>query len=190
MKLPPIAEKFVTHFGEMGGRWGINRTSSRVFALLYISDRPLHAGEIVDALGFSRSHLSTAIKELVGWRLVQLRHVPGDRRDHFAASDNVWEIARVLVEERKRREFEPTLGLLEDIRTMKPASSEEGRMQERIDRMRDLMELFDDWYSDVQRLETEKLVRLLKVGSKVYSMYAKVGGRAPAPAPAKKRASG
>ena len=179
MALTPIGQKFVMHFGEMGGRWGINRTASRVFALLYLMGRPMHATEIVDDLGISRSNVSAALKDLGGWRLVTLCHIQGDRREHFTASGNVWEIARTLLEERRRREFEPTLMTLGEILEIKPASAEEREMHERIRDMHGLMQTLDKWYEDVQRLEIKKLVRLLKVGSSIYSMYAKASRRQP-----------
>ena len=96
MNLPPLTEKFVLHFGEMGGRWGINRTVGQIYALIFLSDRPLHADEITKALDVSRSNVSMGLKELDGWRLVRKRHLPGDRRDHFEAPDDLWQIVRTL----------------------------------------------------------------------------------------------
>ncbi len=115
MRLPPLIERFVLHFGEMGGRWGINRTVGQIYALLFLSDRPLNAEEITDALGVSRSNVSMGMKELEAWRLVRKRHLAGDRRDHFEAPDDIWQIVRTLAEERRKREVDPTLSLLRDI---------------------------------------------------------------------------
>src|SRR5438067_4000412 len=112
--LSPVQQKFVLHWGEMGARWGINRTVAQVHALLFISDGPLNADEIVEALGVARSNVSTSLRELQGWRIVKVVHVIGDRRDHFESMKDVWEMFRVIVEERKRREIDPTLAILRE----------------------------------------------------------------------------
>ena len=107
MNLPPLIQSFVLHFGEMGSRWGINRTVGQIYALLYVSAEPLCADQIVDALGVSRSNVSMGLRELQTWNLVVLRHIPGDRRDFFTAPDDIWQILRTLAEERKKREVDP-----------------------------------------------------------------------------------
>jgi DNA-binding transcriptional regulator GbsR (MarR family) len=165
--LPAIAQDFVLHFGEMGSRWGISRTVGQIYALLFISDAPLNAEDICDRLGFSRSNVSMGLKELQAWNLVRLKHLPGDRRDHFTTPDDVWEIIRTLTEERKKREIDPTLTVLRRL-AMEPASSPEevfaqGRMRE----MTEAIELVTTWYDDVKRLETERLAQLLGLGAKV-----------------------
>ena len=114
MNLSPVAEKFVLHWGEMGTRWGISRTVAQIHALLYLSDRALNAEEIVDTLSVARSNVSTGLKELQGWGLVKVMHVMGDRRDHFVALQDITDLFRVIVEERKRREIDPTLALLRE----------------------------------------------------------------------------
>ncbi len=111
-KLPSTASKFVGHWGEMGSRWGINRSVAQVQALLYVSSRPLHADEIVTTLGLARSNVSTAVRELQSWGLVRVVHLPGDRRDHFATVGDVWEMFHAILAERKRREFDPAVMLL------------------------------------------------------------------------------
>src|ERR1041384_5234383 len=107
--MSPLVRQFVAHFGEMGSRWGINRTVGQIYALIFIAQRALNADEIADALEFSRSNVSMGLKELQSWRLVRLKHLPGDRREYFEAPQDVWEIFRVLAEERRRRQGEPTL---------------------------------------------------------------------------------
>jgi DNA-binding transcriptional regulator GbsR (MarR family) len=101
VNLPLLIRTFVLHFGEMCSRWGINRTVGQNYALLYLSQKPLHAEEIADALGFSRSNVSMGLKELDAWRLIRLRHLPGDRRDHFTTPEDIWEIVRTLEEEER-----------------------------------------------------------------------------------------
>lgn len=171
MKLPPIIQTFVLHFGEMGSRWGINRTVGQIYALLYISEKPLNAEEISDALGFSRSNVSMGLKELESWRLMRNQHLPGDRRDYYTTPDDIWEIVRTLVEERKKREIDPTLSMLRDVMMKNPSGVEEKYAQGKISEMHDLIEMLTGWYDDMQKMETERLVQLLKLGSKIYKLY-------------------
>jgi DNA-binding transcriptional regulator GbsR (MarR family) len=151
----------------MGSRWGINRTVGQIYALLFLSSEPLNAEDIVERLGVSRSNVSMGLKELQSWNLVRLQHKPGDRRDYFSTPDDIWQIVRTLVEERKKREIDPTLTLLREVLMQEPASVEERHAQARMREMHDLFELLTDWYADMQRLETERLVQLLKLGTKV-----------------------
>src|SRR3569832_1447796 len=130
--LPPLSAQFVAHFGEMGSRWGINRTVGQIYALVFVSSRPLNADEIADALEFSRSNVSMGLKELQSWRLVRLRLFPGDRREYFEAPQDVWEIFRVLAEERRRREIEPTLSMLRMALLEEPRNEADRHAQERM----------------------------------------------------------
>ncbi len=167
MSLPPLAEAFVLHFGEMGSRWGISRTVGQIYALLFISDHPLNADEIVERLGISRSNVSMSLKELQGWNLVRLRHVAGDRRDYFETPQDVWAILRVLAEERKKREIDPTMTVLRELMMRTPSDDAERHAQSRMREMHEMIELLTGWYDDVQRLETERLIQLLRLGAKV-----------------------
>jgi len=114
MALTPIEQRFILHWGEMGTRWGINRTVAQVHALLFVSPKPLNAEEIANTLVVARSNVSTSLRELQGWRIVRVMHVLGDRRDHFESVKDVWEIFRIVAEERKRREIDPTLRVLQE----------------------------------------------------------------------------
>lgn len=167
MNLPPLTQSFVLHFGEMGSRWGINRTIGQIYALLYVSPEPLCADAIVDALGISRSNVSMSLRELQAWNLVVLKHLPGDRRDFFTAPADVWQILRTLAEERKKREVDPTLSVLREILMQPPGSDAERYAQQRMGEMHGLIEQLTNWYDDVKRLETERLVNLLSLGSKI-----------------------
>lgn len=167
MQLPPLIQSFVLHFGEMGGRWGINRTVGQVYALLFVSDRPLNAEEITEALGISRSNTSMALKELDGWRLVRKRHQPGDRREYYQAPDDIWQILRTLAEERRKREVDPTLTMLRDVLIAAPTCPQEEHAQDRMRQMHDLIELLVGWADDVQRLENGSLAQLLRLGAGV-----------------------
>ncbi len=167
MHLPPLCEAFVLHFGEMGSRWGINRTVGQIYAVLFISQKPLCADEIVERLGISRSNVSMGLKELQSWNLLRQRPVPGDRREFFATPDDIYVIVRTLIEERKKREIDPTLSMLRELIMQSPDSDTERHAQARMREMHELIELMTSWYADVQRLETERLVQLLSLGSKV-----------------------
>ena len=117
MNLSPVQQKFVLHWGEMGTRWGINRTVAQIHALLYISPKPLNAEEIAETLNVARSNVSTSLKELQSWRIVKLVHVLGDKTDHFESMKDVWEMFRSVLDERKRREVDPTIALLQECMT-------------------------------------------------------------------------
>ena len=167
MDLPAITQAFVLHFGEMGSRWGISRTVGQIYALLFLSPEPLNADQIVEKLSFSRSNVSMGLKELQAWNLVRLRRVPGDRRDYFTTPEDLWAIVRTLADERKKREVDPTLSMLREILMQPPATPEERHAQARMQELHDLIELLSQWYADVQRLDTERLVQLLSLGAKV-----------------------
>src|SRR6185295_7711383 len=111
-KLSPVQQKFILHWGKMGTQWGINRTVAQIHALLFLSPEPLHAEQIADALGVARSNVSTSLWELQGWGIIKVVHVLGDRRDHFESVKDVWELFRAVLDERKKREIDPTLELL------------------------------------------------------------------------------
>lgn len=165
--LPPLSRQFVSHFGEMGSRWGINRTVGQIYALLFISQRPLNADEIAEALEFSRSNVSMGLKELQAWRLARLKHLPGDRREYFDAPQDVWEIFRVLAEERRRREVEPTLSMLRMALLEQPTSDAERHAQERMRQMHDLIDRLMTWFDDVQKLAPETAMQLMGMGTTV-----------------------
>jgi len=167
MNLPPLSQSFVLHFGEMGSRWGINRTVGQIYALLFVSDRALNADEIVDKLGVSRSNVSMGLKELQAWRLVKLAHLPGDRRDYYSAPEDVWSIFQTLAEERQRREIEPTLSLLRVASLETPDSAEERHAQARMREMYVLMETMTDWFAEVRKLSPSTLMGLMALGGKV-----------------------
>lgn len=167
MHLSPMVQAFVLHFGEMGSRWGISRTVGQMYAVLFASPDPMNADQIVEALGVSRSNVSMGLKELQAWNLVRLRHLPDDRRDYFTTPDDIWEIVRNLAEERKKREVDPTLSLLRDVMMQNPDSEADKYAQGRMSEMHDLIEQLTGWYDDVQKLETDRLIALLTLGSKV-----------------------
>ena len=167
MKLSPLHQEFILHFGEMGSRWGINRTVGQIYALIYVSQQPLNADDIAEALEFSRSNVSMGLKELQAWRLVQLRHFPGDRREYFQAPTDAWEVFQTLAEERRRREIEPTLSMLRNALLEQPTTEADRVAQERMRGMHEVIELTTRWFDDVQRLDRKTLEQLLGMGAKV-----------------------
>lgn len=167
MQLSPLVQRFVLHFGEMGSRWGINRTVGQIYALLFTAARPLNADEIAESLGFSRSNVSIGLKELESWNLVRLSHQPGDRREYFSAPDDVWTIFRTLAEERRRREIDPTLSMLREVQLETPSDPDDKHAQRRMQEMYGLILLVTGWFSDMQKLDVATLEKLMRLGSRV-----------------------
>ena len=165
--LPELNRQFISHFGEMGSRWGINRTVGQIYALLFLSPVALNADQIAEALAFSRSNVSMGLKELQSWRLVHLRHHPGDRREYFDAPQDVWEIFRLLAEERRRREIEPTQSMLRTAMLEEPTSEEERYAQERMREMYELIDRLMNWFDEIQRLAPETAMQLMGMGTAV-----------------------
>jgi DNA-binding transcriptional regulator GbsR (MarR family) len=170
MNLPPLTQRFVLHFGEMGSRWGINRTVGQIYALLYVSAKPLNADEVGEALSFSRSNVSMGLKELQSWNLVRLIHQPNDRREYFQAPEDVWAIFRTLAAERRKREIDPTLSMLRDALMEQPSVAEDIHAQARMKQMHAFIELMTDWLDDVQKMDSATLASLMKMGAKVQKL--------------------
>ena len=169
--LSALRSEFILHFGEMGSRWGINRTVGQIYALLFLSERPLCADEIVESLGFSRSNVSMGLKELQSWNLVRLNHQPGDRRDFFSTPEDLWQIVRTLVAERRKREIDPTLSKLRELSMTAPAA-EDRHAHARISELRDLVEDMTRFHDELDRMETDRLIGLLKAGKRLQSFVA------------------
>jgi len=168
MKLTPVMERYVLHWGEMGARWGVNRSVSQIHALLYLVGKPLTADEIAETLSIARSNVSTSLKELQNWNLIQVVTVLGDRRDHFEARSDNWEILMIITEQRKRREIDPTIEMLRQcVADAKGDASTPEDVKERISLLLGFMETLTNWYEDVRRLPRHILVKLLKLGAKV-----------------------
>ncbi len=167
-KLSPVQQKFILHWGEMGTRWGINRTVAQIHALLFISQKPLNAEDIVQALGVARSNVSNSLKELQGWGIVRRVHVMSDSRDHFESLKDVWEMFRVVMDERKKREFDPTERLLRECIAEAEKDKETDEYTEQ--KLRELADFFDtttNWYVQIRQLPTSALTKFLKAGDKL-----------------------
>ena len=167
MELKPLAEKFVLHWGEMGSRWGVNRTVAQIHALLYLAGRPVHAEEIADTLGVARSNVSNCIKELQSWRLVRVVHLMGDRRDHFETSTDVWELFKLIVEGRRQREIDPTITVLRECLANPAVDDEDPGTAQRIQETLEFIEILTAWADEMLRLKPETLMKTLGVGAKI-----------------------
>lgn len=171
--LSPARQKYILHWGEMGTKWGINRTVAQVHALLFISPRPLNAEQITNTLGVARSNVSNSLRELTGWGIVRRVHVLNDRRDHFESLKDVWEMFRVILSERKKREIDPTLAILREC--LEEAQKEKGAESlytaERLRDLRDFMSVTSNWYAQISTWPTPLLVRFLKAGDSVRRFF-------------------
>ena len=170
--LTPIQQKFILHWGEMGARWGINRTVAQIHALLFLSPRPLPAEEIAATLAVARSNVSTSLRELQGWGIVRVTHHLGDRRDHFESLKDVWEMFRIIVDERKKREADPVLGMLREttVEARKPGAAD-AYTRERLNDMLQFFELMAGWIEQTRKLPTPAVIRMVKAGDKIARMF-------------------
>ena len=166
----PDARAFILHWGEMGTQWGVNRSVAQIHALLYLSDEPINAEAISETLGHARSNVSTAMRELQGYGIVRRVHVEGDRRDHFVAEIDLWEMLMRIVAERKRREVDPTVAMLAELADrLSKDESAPFLLRERVARMHEFISTLGNWYEQVRGLPKSTLVTLMKLGSKVAS---------------------
>ncbi len=167
LPLTPVVQRFILHWGEMGTRWGVNRSVAQIHALLFASDRPLHAEEIADTLALARSNVSNSLKELLGLNLARVVHLLGDRRDHFDTPKDVWVLFRNVVQARKSREFDPTLGMLRELLADAEQGQESAQFKDRLAQTLELSSALSAWSEEMLRLEPKTLMKLLKLGSKV-----------------------
>jgi len=168
MKMTPAVEKYVLHWGEMGTRWGTNRTVAQIQALLYLSPKPLRADEIVDLLSVARSNVSTSIRELQSYGLVRMTHLLGDRRDYFESLHDVWELFRVIIEQRKQRELNPTLVMLKGCATeIESENDTDPVTKERIQKMLQFVESTSNWYEQISEIPTSTLTKLMALGTRI-----------------------
>jgi DNA-binding transcriptional regulator GbsR (MarR family) len=158
--------KYVLHWGEMGARWSVNRSVAQIHALLYLADAPLAADEIAETLAIARSNVSNSIKELQGWELIRLVHIAGDRRDHFEAKQDPWDMLMTIVEGRKRREIDPTLAILDDCVAEAKADGETSpEVLAKLVRMQSLTRQLSGWYEQMRHVPRPVLVKLLGLGA-------------------------
>ena len=172
MNLDPTSQKFILHWGEMGSRWGVNRTVSQIHGLLYLAERPMHAEEIAETLVVARSNVSTSLKELQSWGLVSITHLLGDRRDHYVALQDIYEIFRVIVEQRKRREVDPTVSVLRDCVLQADAATPPAVLK-KIEDVLGFTETLNEWYEEMKKLQAGSWLQLMKMGAKVHTLLKK-----------------
>jgi DNA-binding transcriptional regulator GbsR (MarR family) len=172
MILNPVAEKFILHWGEMGSKWGVNRTVAQIHALLYLFNKPMPADEITETLGVARSNVSNSLKELQNWNLIQVVHIMGDRRDHFITSSDVWVLFKTVVKERKEREFDPTIVVLRDCLESTDIDKEEAGAKQRIAEALGFMEDISSWGEQMLKLEPTTLMKMMRLGNKIKDLLA------------------
>ena len=166
--LGPAAQRFVVHWGEMGSRWGVNRTVAQIHALLYISPEPLTAEQIAQSLSVARSNVSTSLRELQRWGIVKVSHVLGDRRDYYESMQDTWDMTKVILAERKRREIDPTLPVLEAcLEECESADPPDPQVTERLHSMLELFRTMDVWHRDIMSLPSSQLKRVVGMRQKV-----------------------
>lgn len=165
--LSSLSRRFVMHWGEMGSRWGVNRTVAQIHALLFLEGRPLPADTIAEVLAVARSNVSTSLRELVNLNLIRTVHLLGDRRDHFETSKDVWELFRTVIRERKLREFDPTVGMLKDVVADPAFAAEPADTRARVRETLALMTALSAWGDEMLRLQPATLMKLMKLGGKV-----------------------
>ncbi|HEX6803821.1 MAG TPA: MarR family transcriptional regulator [Terriglobales bacterium] len=171
MPLTPVEQKFILHWGEMGTRWGINRTVAQVHALLFLSPKPLHAEEIATTLSVARSNVSNSLRELQGWGIARVAHVLGDRRDHFESVKDVWEIFRIVAEERKRREIDPTLRVLQEcVAEMKKAGAANAYTRERLEDMLAFLTATSGLFDELVHMPSSALKGIARLRGKLRSL--------------------
>lgn len=174
MRMTPAVEKYVLHWGEMGTRWGTNRTVAQIQALLYLSPNPLRADEIVDLLSVARSNVSTSIRELQSYGLVRMTHVLGDRRDYFESLHDVWDLFRAIIEQRKQRELSPTLTMLRGCADEVDGEKDTDPVtKERIHNMLNFVEATSNWYEEINDIPTSTLTKLMGLGRKITKLVRK-----------------
>src|SRR6266550_1001046 len=170
--LTPVGQKFILHWGEMGTRWGINRTVAQVHALLFLSPKPLPADEISTTLAVARSNVSTSLRELQGWGIVRVVHVLGDRRDHFESIKDVWEIFQIVAQERKRREIDPTLRVLHEcVSELKGSAAGDAYTRERLDEMLEFLTATSGLFEELVHLPPGTLKGMSRLRGKLKLLF-------------------
>ena len=172
--MSPAVQKYVLHWGEMGTRWGTNRTVAQIQGLLYLSPEPLRADEIVELLSVARSKFSTSIRELQSYGLVKMTHILGDRRDYFESLHDVWDLFRVIIEQRKQRELNPTLLMLKQCAKESEAEKNtDETTKERVRNMLQFVETTSEWYEKIREMPTPTLQKIMKLGAGIAKLIKK-----------------
>ncbi len=175
---PSSTSNFILYWGDMGNQWGVNRSVAQIHALLYLSVKPLNAEQISDSLGIARSNVSNSLKELVSWRLIRRVPIPGERREHFEAETDVWEMVIRIAQGRKEREIDPAaLALRACVDQAEGESGLNPVILERMRAMQDFLKTADTWYNDMLTVPRPALLRLMNMGSRVVSLLKFASGK-------------
>jgi DNA-binding transcriptional regulator GbsR (MarR family) len=176
--LAPAIERFILHWGDMGGQWGVNRSISQIHALLYVSERPLTADEIAETLGLARSNVSNSIKELSSWNLIRRVPVRGDRREHFEAESDVWEMFIRIAAGRKEREIDPAITALRLCLSEAEADAKIHPLaRQRLSDMLDFVGTMETWYAQMLTAPKSKLAALIRLGARIVNLLPGSGAR-------------
>jgi DNA-binding transcriptional regulator GbsR (MarR family) len=168
MHLTDTMHRYILHWGEMGSRWGMNRSVAQIHALLFLSDQPLNADEIGETLEIARSNISNGLKELLAWELVHVTHVLGDRRDFFSAQHDTWEVIRAIMEGRKKREIDPTLTALRECAAqLKNDKETPAAVRERIVTQLEFLETVTRWFDAMKRMPRKTLLKMMRMGERI-----------------------
>ena len=170
IQLSELGNQFILHWGEMGTRWGINRTVSQIHAFLYFIGKPANAEQIADTLQVARSNVSNSLKELQNWNLIRVTHMMGDRRDYFETSLDIWELFRTVITERKAREFDPTVKFLQQYLENNTFNQNELAAKKRVEEMLSLMQTLSIWGDEMIKLKPETLTKIMKYGAKIKTL--------------------
>jgi DNA-binding transcriptional regulator GbsR (MarR family) len=174
----PSLQQFVLHWGEMSSRWGINRSMAQIHGLLYLSEEPLSAEQICEELSLARSNVSNSLRELQAWGVVSVVHQLGDRHDYFQAVSDVWDMFLTILEQRKRREIDPTIETLHEcLAQERAARGRDAFAFRRMQSMLELLEMVTAWYEQMKSLSPASQRRVLKMGSKLTKIVGDVGSR-------------
>jgi DNA-binding transcriptional regulator GbsR (MarR family) len=170
IQLSEQGNQFILHWGEMGSRWGINRTVSQIHAFLYYTGKPANAEQIAETLQVARSNVSNSLKELQNWNLIHVTHMMGDRRDYFETSLDIWQLFRTVITERKVREFDPTVKFLQNFVEEDKFNNNEKEAQQRVKAMLELMQTLSAWGDEMINLKPETLTKIMKYGAKIQKL--------------------
>lgn len=176
-KLPEAVEAFVLRWGDLGGQWGVNRSVAQIQALLFLSDRPLTAEDISEKLGMARSNVSNSLRELLNWKLVMRVPVLGDRRDHYVAETDLWQMASKVAQGRKEREIDPMVGAIRAAMEHADDPRISAAVRARLNAMHDFVNTVEGWYNQMLHVPPSQIMTLIRLGSKVVGLLKFVGGK-------------
>jgi DNA-binding transcriptional regulator GbsR (MarR family) len=178
-KLPPAVEQIVLRWGDLGGQWGVNRSVAQIQALLFLSDAPLTAEDIAETLGMARSNVSNSLRELLAWKLIHRVPVLGDRRDHYAAETDLWQMATKVAQGRKAREIDPMVAAIGEAMAQleENGAGVSAQVKTRLRNMHEFVTTVDSWYQQMLHVPPETLMRLIRMGAKVVGLLNLVGGK-------------